>query len=178
MSESSNKLKEQFVNTLPMLLLAGGAIYLVSKVLKGAGETADSIAQALQLKKSDEQVKSEQRSSAAIEQYVNDVQKVQKSTRPDGFWAQIAERIYRDTRYSATGDNHEDARYCMSYVQNDADFALLYKYYGKRQETWFGVIPDGDPKDLTQAISSNLNNAQKKIINADYARKGVSIRFI
>jgi hypothetical protein len=178
MSENSNKLQEQLISTLPMLLLAGGAVFLVSKVLKGAGQTADSIAQALQLKKSDEQVRSEQQSQAAIEKYVIEVQQKQKPTRPDGFWAQLAERIYRDTRYSSAGDNHEDARFCMTYCYNDADFALLYKYYGKRQETWFGLMPDGDPKDLTMAISSNLNAAQKKSINTNYAQKGISIRFI
>jgi hypothetical protein len=178
MSENSNKLQEQLISTLPMLLLAGGAVFLVSKVLKGAGQTADSIAQALQLKKSDEQVRSEQQSQAAIEKYVIEVQQKQKPTRPDGFWAQLAERIYRDTRYSSAGDNHEDARFCMTYCYNHADFALLYKYYGKRQETWFGLMPDGDPKDLTMAISSNLNAAQKKSINTNYAQKGISIRFI
>lgn len=178
MSENSNKIQEQLITTLPMLLLAGGAIFLVSRILKSAGNTADDIAQALQLKKSDEQVKSEQQSQAAIDRYVKEVQQKQQPTRPDGFWAQLAERIYRDTRYSAAGDNHEDARYCMTYVQNDADFALLYKYYGKRQETWFGVIPDGDPKDLTMAISGNLNKAQKQSINANYAKKGIAIRFI
>ncbi len=178
MSENGNKIQEQLISTLPMLLLAGGAIFLVSKILKGAGQTADNIAQALQLKKSDEQVRSEQQSQAAIEKYVSEVQQKQKPTRPDGFWAQLAERIYRDTRYSAAGDNHEDARFCMTYCYNDADFALLYKYYGKRQETWFGLMPDGDPKDLTMAISSNLNAAQKKSINTNYAQKGISIRFI
>lgn len=178
MSENSNRLQEQLISNLPMLLLAGGAIYFVGKILKGAGQTADGIAQALQLKKSDEQVKSEQQSQAAIDRYVSETQQKQKPTRPDGFWAQLAERIYRDTRYSAAGDNHEDARFCMTYVYNDADFALLYKYYGKRQETWMGIIADGDPKDLTMAISSNLNSKQKKSINDNYAKKGVAIRFV
>lgn len=178
MSESSSKVKEQLISTLPMLLLAGGAVFLVSRILKGAGKTADQIAQALQLKKSDEQVKSEKQSQAAIDRYVTEVTKVQKPTRPDGFWAQLAERIYRDTRYSSVADNHDDAKFCMTYCYNDADFALLYKYYGKRQETWFGIIPDGDPKDLTQAISSNLNSKQKQFINADYTKKKISIRFI
>jgi hypothetical protein len=178
MSENGSKLQEQLINNLPMLLLAGGAIFMVSKMLKSAGQTANDIAAALQLKKSDVQIKSEQQSQAAIEKYVAEVSLKMKPTRPDGFWAQLAERIYSDTRYSAPGDNHEDARFCMTYCYNDADFALLYKYYGRRQETWFGVIPDGDPKDLTQAISTNLNSAQKQMINSNYAKKGISIRFI
>lgn len=178
MPESSNRTQEQLISILPMLLLAGGVVFLASRVLKGAGDTANSIAKALQLVKSDEQLRSEKQSQEAIEKYLSEATKVQKPTRADGFWAQLAERIYRDTRYSAAGDNHEDARFCMTYVQNDADFALLYKYYGRRQETWFGVFPDGDPKDLTQAISSNLNSAQKQSLNAIYARKGVSIRFV
>jgi hypothetical protein len=178
MSENSSKLQEQLISSLPMLLLAGGAIFLVNKILKGAGSTLKDVGQGLTIFKTDEQVKSEQQSRAAIEKYVDEVQKTQKPSRPDGFWAQLAERIYRDTRYSSAGDNHEDARYCMTYCANDADFALLYKYYGRRQETWFGVLPDGDPKDLTMAISSNLNAAQKKSINTNYAQKGISIRFV
>ncbi|OSZ81920.1 hypothetical protein CAP35_01220 [Chitinophagaceae bacterium IBVUCB1] len=178
MQESGSKLQEQLLQNLPMILLAGGAIYLASKIIKGAGHTADEIAQALQLKKSDEQVRSEKQSQEAIERYVNEVPQKQKPTRPEGFWAQLAERIYRDTQYSAVGDAHEDARYCMTYVGNDADFALLYKYYGRRQETWFGILPDGGPKDLIQTIVSNLNKGQKQSINKNYARKGVAIRFI
>lgn len=160
-----------------MLLLAGGAVFLAFRILKGAGQTADGIAQALQLKTSDAQVKSERQSQEAIDRYVAEAPKKQQQSQPDGFWAQLAERIYRDTRY-ATGDNHEDARYCMTWCSNNADFALLYKYYGKRQETWFGLIPDGGPKDLTQAISSNLNSQQKRSINENYAKKGISIRFL
>ncbi|MBS1773917.1 MAG: hypothetical protein JST82_13750 [Bacteroidetes bacterium] len=178
MPDNHSEIQQQLISNLPMILLAGGAIYLTSKVINGAGQTADEIAQALQLKKSDVQVKSEKQAQEAIDRYVNEVQQKQKPTRPDGFWAQLAERIYRDTQYSAVGDAHEDARFCMTYVGNDADFALLYKYYGKRQETWFGVFPDGGPKDLTQAISSNLNKAQKRSINDNYARKGIAIRFV
>lgn len=178
MSAKRSEIQGQLISNLPMIILAGGTLYLASKILKGAGQTADEIAQALQLKKSDEQVKSETQSQEAIERYVNEMPKKQKPTRPDGFWAQLAERIYRDTQFSAVGDAHDDARYCMTYVGNDADFALLYKYYGRRQETWLGIFPDGGLKDLTQAISSNLNKAQKQSINKNYARKGIAIRFV
>lgn len=177
MSEQSSKVQEQIINNLPMILLAGGAVYFVGKILKSAGKTADEIAQALQLKKADAQVKSEEQSQAAIDRYSSEVLKKQKPTRPDGFWAQIAERIYHNTRYAASGENHEDVRFCLTYCYNDADYALLYKYFGRRQETWFGLIPDGDLKDLNQTIQSNLNDRQKKFVNNNYAQKKMSMRF-
>jgi hypothetical protein len=177
MSEESPKLQEQIIKNLPMILLAGGAVYFVNKILNKAGKTVDDIAQGLQLKKADEQVKSEQQSKEAIDRYTTEIQKKQKPTRPDGFWAQMAERIYRDTRYSATGDDHKDVQLCLSYCANDADYALLYKYYGRRQETWFGLIPDGDLKDLNQTVQSNLNQSQKKFINNIFAQKKISMRF-
>lgn len=177
MSEKSSKIQEQIINNLPMILLAGGAVYFAGRILKSAGKTADDIAQALQLKKSEAQVQSEKQSQAAIEKYTSEILKKMKPTRPDGFWAQLAERIYRNTRYSALGDNHEDVRFCLTYCYNDADYALLYKYFGKRQETWFGLIPEGDLKDLTQTIQSNLNARQRNLVNTNYAQKKMSIRF-
>ena len=177
MSDKSSKIQEQLLNNLPMILLAGGAIYFAGRILKSAGQTADDIAQALQLKKADAQVQSEKQSQAAIDKYTTEVLKKVKPTRPDGFWAQLAERIYQNTRFSAMGDNHEDVRFSLTYCYNDADYALLYKYYGKRQETWFGLIPDGGLKDLTQTIQSNLSAQQKASVNNNYAQKKMSIRF-
>ena len=177
MSDKSSKIQEKLLNNLPMILLAGGAIYFAGRILKQAGQTADGIAQALQLKKADAQVQSEKQSQAAIDKYTTEVLKKVKPTRPDGFWAQLAERIYQNTRFSAMGDNHEDVRFSLTYCYNDADYALLYKYYGKRQETWFGLIPDGGLKDLTQTIQSNLSAQQKASVNNNYAQKKMSIRF-
>lgn len=177
MSDKQSNIQAQIINNLPMLFLAGGAIYFAGRILKQAGQTADGIAQALQLKKADAQVKSEQQSQTAIDNYATEVLKKLKPTRPDGFWAQLAERIYQDTRYSAAGDSHDDARFCLTYCFNDADYALLYKYFGRRQETWFGLIPDGGLKDLTQTIQSNLSHSQKNFVNNNYAKKKMSIRF-
>lgn len=176
MSEKTSKLQDQIINNLPMILLAGGAVYFAGRILKSAGQTADDIAQALQIKKSETQVQSEKQAQAAIEKYTTEVLKKMKPTRPDGFWAQLAERIYQNTRFSAIGDNHEDVRFSLTYCYNDADFALLYKYFGKRQETWFGLIPDGGLKDLTQTIQSNLSKQQRAFVNNNYAQKKMSIR--
>jgi hypothetical protein len=175
--ETSSDLKQQFIGNFPVLILAGGAVFLAWRILKGAGQTADQVAQALQLKKADAQVKAEKQAQEAIDQYASEALAKQKQSQPNGYWAMLAERIYRDTRFAA-GDNHADALYCMTLCANNADFALLYKYYGKRQETWFGFIPDGGPKDLAQTISSNLSSKQKKALNDNYAKKGISIRFL
>ena len=177
MSESNNKMRDSLINNLPLILLATGAVYFVGKILKTAGQTANEMAQALQLKKADEQLQAEKLAKNAIDNYPNEILKKIKPTRPEGFWAQLAERIYEDIRYSAVGDNHEDARFALTYCYNDADFALLYKFYGKRQETWMGIIPSGELKDLIQAINANLNHKQKLFINNNYAQKKMSIRF-
>ena len=87
MSDKPSKIQEQLINNLPMILLAGGAIYFAGRILKQAGQTADGITQALQLKKADAQVKSEQQAQAAIDKYTTEVLKKVKPTRPDGFWA-------------------------------------------------------------------------------------------
>jgi len=43
MSDKSSKIQEQLLNNLPMILLAGGAIYFAGRILKQAGQTADGI---------------------------------------------------------------------------------------------------------------------------------------
>ena len=113
MADKRSEIQGQLISNLSLILPAGGTLYFAPKILNGAGQTADEIAQALQLKKSDEQVKREKQSPEAIERYVNEMPKKQKPTRPDGFLAQLAERIYRETQFSAVGDAHDDARYCM-----------------------------------------------------------------
>lgn len=160
-----------------MILLAGGAIYLVSKFAKSAAETADEIAKALQLKKSDVQIQSEKQAQDAIKKYIEQAVITQKPSKPDGVWSMLAERIYKATQYSRISDNTREAQACMVSCMNNADFALLYKYYGKRQETWVGFIPDGEPKDLIQCITSNLSSLERQQINEVYARRKIGIRF-
>lgn len=130
----------------------------------------------LTLFKTDAQKKAERASINAIAANIEAVRTAQKTTKPDGEWASIGEMIFRDLRYASAGDNKADAVYQACRVKNDADFWTLYKYFGRRQETWFGVIPDGDPKDLIQMLKTNLSSAQIVTINGNYSRKQMKVR--
>ena len=150
-----------------LLLMAGVGIagYLLIK----------KVGTSLTLFKTDAQVKAEKNAANAIAANIDAVRATQKTTKPDGEWASIAELIYRDLRYSATSDNDGDAVYQTCRVKNDADFWTLFKFFGRRQETWFGVIPDGDPKDLIQMLKTNLSSAHIATINNNFSRKQMKV---
>lgn len=97
-------------------------------------------------------------------------------TKTPGEWAIIADQIYENLRYTALSDNKADAGYQVSRVKNSADFALLYKAFGKRREYAFG-IPAGSEKDLAQFIRTNLSNSAIQIINNNYRLKGIKFQY-
>ncbi len=97
-------------------------------------------------------------------------------TKTPGEWAIIADQIHEDLRYSAFDDDKADAGYQVSRVKNNADFAQLFKLFGKRREYFFGV-PSGSEKDLQQFIRSNLSDAAIQIINKNYRTKGIKFQF-
>lgn len=97
-------------------------------------------------------------------------------TKTPGEWSIIADQIYEDLRYSALDDDKADAAYQVSRVKNNADFKLLYKAFGSRQEYSF-FIPVGSEKDLQQFITSNLSDSQIQIINNNYRRKNITYQF-
>ena len=75
----------------------------------------------------------------------------EKPTKSPGEWAIIADQIYEDLRYTALDDDKADAGYQAARVKNNADFKLLFKAFGKRQEYVF-FLPSGSEKDLQQFI--------------------------
>jgi hypothetical protein len=100
----------------------------------------------------------------------------QKPTKAAGEWAIIADQIYEDLRYTALDDDKSDATYQVTRVKNNADFQLLFKNFGKRQEYAF-FIPTGSEKDLQQFIRSNLSKGQIEIINQNYRTKNISFQY-
>ena len=84
--------------------------------------------------------------------------------------------LYEDLRYTALDDNKADAGYQVSRVKNNADFKLLFKAFGKRQEYVF-FVPSGSEKDLQQFIRSNLSESAIQIINSNYRRKNITFQF-
>jgi hypothetical protein len=100
----------------------------------------------------------------------------EKPTKSPGEWAIIADQIHEDLKYSALDDDKADAAYQAARVKNNADFKLLYKNFGKRQEYFFGV-PSGSQKDLQQFFRSNLSESQIQIINKNYRSKNISFQY-
>lgn len=100
----------------------------------------------------------------------------EKPTKSPGEWVIIADQIYQDLKFSRISDNRADAGYQVARVKNTADFKLLYKAFGSRQEYAFG-IPTGGKKDLAQFIIDNLERDQISIINRNYRAKGIKFQF-
>jgi hypothetical protein len=100
----------------------------------------------------------------------------EKPTKSPGEWVIIADQIYQDLKFSRISDNRADAGYQVARVKNTADFKLLYKAFGSRQEYAFG-IPTGGKKDLAQFIVDNLERDQINIINKNYRLKGIKFQF-
>ena len=97
-------------------------------------------------------------------------------TKSPGEWAIIADQIDEDLRYTALDDDKADAGYQVSRVKNNADFKLLFKAFGKRQEYVF-FVPSGSEKDLQQFIRSNLSDSAIQIINSNYRKKNITFQF-
>jgi len=116
------------------------------------------------------------RDSRLIELQVQASAKNEKPTKSEADWNVIAQQIYEDLRYSAISDNKADAGYQAARVKNDADFWLLFKSFGKRQEYAFG-IPVGAEKNLSQFIRDNLKDSAIATINDNYRRKNIKFRY-
>jgi hypothetical protein len=114
--------------------------------------------------------------SGNVQNYINTAVAKQTPTKSKGEWQIIADQLYYDLKFAAPSDDKADAGYQVSRVQNDADFALLYDTFGKRQEYYFGV-PAGGLQDLVQMVTSNLDRAALNKINDNYLRKGIKFRF-
>ena len=151
------------------LLKIGGAIAAYFIIVK-------PVLEKLGLQKSADVLATEKKNKDLIDQYIIQTQKTQKPTKSDSEWKIIADQIYADLRYSALDDNKDDAGYQVCRVKNDADVALLFKYFAKRREYLFG-IPSGGLQNLTQFIVSNLSKAKIAAINKNYASKSIKFRF-
>ena len=126
--------------------------------------------------KSAAQIQQDIYQSGNVQDYINTAISKQNPTKTKGEWQIIADQLYYDLKFAAPSDDKADAGYQVSRVQNDADFALLYDTFGKRQEYYFGV-PAGGLQDLVQMVTSNLDRSALNKINDNYQRKGIKFRF-
>lgn len=100
----------------------------------------------------------------------------QKPTKSGGEWAQIANIIYEDLKYTSLDDNKKDAIYQCARAKNDADVWTLIKFFDERQEYAFN-IPLGDKKSLPVFITTNIDRGEIDKLNDNYRRKGIKYRF-
>lgn len=126
--------------------------------------------------KSAAQIQQDIYQSGNVQDYIQNAITKQAPTKTKGEWQIIADQLYYDLKFAAPSDDKADAGYQISRVQNDADFALLYDTFGKRQEYYFGV-PAGGLQDLVQMVTSNLDRSALNKINDNYQRKGIKFRF-
>lgn len=126
--------------------------------------------------KSAEQIQQDISQSQNVQDYVQNAIAKQTPTKSKGEWQIIADQLYYDLKFAAPSDDKADAGYQVTRVQNDADFALLYDTFGKRQEYYFG-IPAGGLQDMVQMVTSNLDRSALNKINDNYQRKGIKFRF-
>lgn len=139
--------------------VAGGAYFLVLKPLL----------EKLGLKKTAAQEAQEELSSKGREQFIKDaiakpvVTQFNKGKAyfPEGQYAIFADQIYEDLNYAGVSQNTFDAYSIMLKMRNDADIALLMKYFGQRQLHKFG-LPVGNPVNLSQALTKELSKEQLK----------------
>jgi len=154
------------------LLLIGGAILGYLYVIKPLLET-------LGLKKTGEEKEQDQlmaENQQNVQNWLNATASEEMPTKTSGEWSVIADQIYNDLKYSAIDDKKDDAVYQVCRVKNNADFALLFKAFGKRQEYFFG-LPLGGLQNLQSFIVGNVTSDKIKEINNNYYRKGIRYRF-
>ena len=152
-----------------LLLLAGGGLLVYFGIVK-------PILVKIGVQKDPEVIAKEKSNNQLIKSWQADTAKKQKPTKSEAEWKIIADQIYEDLRYSWISDNDSDAAYQICRVQNDADVAMLFTKFAKRQEYWFGINA-GSPKALTAFVVSNLDKKKIAAINDNYRRKGIKFRF-
>jgi len=156
-------------NTKDLIIYAGTGLALYFAVLR-------PLLQKLGIQKTSEEIEQAKTIKQGRTKFISDALKKQKSTRPEGQFAVFADQLYEYLKRSAISDDKTAAfNLLMVYIQNDADAALLSKYFGQRPEFAFG-LPVGK-KNLSEFVVSNLSKDAIARINQAYAKSKMTFRF-
>lgn len=147
------------------ILLVGGYFFVLKPILEKVG-----------LQKSAEELATEAKNKSLVDSFVFNTQKVQQPTKSIEEWKIIADQIYADLRASFLSNNYSDAVYQICRVQNDADVALLIKYFAKRRQYILG-IPNGPLANLSGFVHAHLSDKALATIAWNYANKKIKFRF-
>ena len=148
-----------------LLLIVGGYFVVLKPLLIRTGILPDPDVK-----------KVEERKKELLNTEIKTLAKTEKPTKSNLEWQVIADKIYSDLRYSSIDDDKADAGYQVARVKNNIDFAILFKYFGKRREYHFGM-PDGALKNLPEMVTHNLSRTAIDKINKNYRSKGIKFQF-
>lgn len=156
-------------NSDRILLVAGGVVALayfgvLNPLLKLFG-----------IKKSDEERKDIAEFNTSLETTMDEVLATQKPTYTPAQLKGFADVVHNAIRYSSVSDDYEKAGLYLSMVRNDADIYSMIKYFGRREECYFGVICYH--YYMPEMVSKNLSKSKIAAINDNYARKGIKFRW-
>lgn len=157
-------------NTKDLLIYAGigtATYFLVVKPLL----------QKFGIVKTAEQTQQEEITNKGRDKFIADTLKVIKPTKPESQFAILADQLYEYLKYSAISDEKKKA-WELLYINlnNDADAALMLKYFGKRQEYNLG-FPVGGLKNLSEFVTTNLSQSYIDNLNQRYTKSKMKFRF-
>lgn len=164
-------------NTKDLIIYAGTGLALYFAILR-------PLLQKLGIQKTREEIEQAKTQQKGRIKFIEDALKKPnprqtgggKPTRPEGQFAVMADQLHEYLKRSAVSDNKTAAfNLLMTRIQNDADAALLAKYFGKRPEFAFG-LPTG-AKNLSEFVVSNLSKDAIARINQAYAKSKMTFRF-
>jgi len=113
--------------------------------------------------------------SVKLDTEIANATKKQQPTKGNQYWKIIADSIWSELGTFSWFEDNGKVADMMIQVQNDADFLILVKEFGVREEQLAGVGFQGG-KNLITLLKSDLSNKWITKINTDYASKGISYR--
>ncbi|MDX2284659.1 MAG: hypothetical protein NW241_10875 [Bacteroidia bacterium] len=120
----------------------------------------------------------EENQASAQDRYkdLQDAMKEERPTKPESAWSGFADQIYALLNGWA-GENETEVERILKEPANLTDIRLLEYKFGARQfQNAFG-FPDGEPKTLRVAVSTELWPSRVQRINEVYMKRGINYRF-
>jgi hypothetical protein len=121
----------------------------------------------------------EKENKKEAEEVDKELAQVVKKARPTKATSEFnskADILYSALNKSFVDKNHNKAVSVLNLIQNDADFLMLKRAFGFRQDYAFGV-PMGNKIDMVEFVKNNLNSGWIDYLNKAYAKSKISYRF-
>jgi len=123
--------------------------------------------------------KQEKENAEQAKQTDKELSEVVKKARPTKSTSDFNSKaaiLYSALNKSPIDKDHKRAVDVLNLIQNDADFLMLKRAFGFKQDYAFG-IPYGQPMDMVQFVNNNLNSDWIDYLNKAYAKSKIKYRF-